>query len=87
MVRRIGALLVIATIVSLILILMWRVYVHHRNAGSEGEPTNVYLHRPPRSSLAAETAWVGAVKDGEGPLAERHPEPPKPRAGGRGWER
>jgi hypothetical protein len=43
MVRRVGAILAIAVIVSLVLLLMWRVYVHHRNAGSEDEPTIVDL--------------------------------------------
>ncbi len=43
MVRRVGAILAIAIIVSLVLILMWRVYVHHRKAGSNDEPTVVYL--------------------------------------------
>jgi hypothetical protein len=41
MARRIGAMLGIVMIVGLVFFLIWRVYLHHRQAGDEDEEPGV----------------------------------------------
>ena len=43
MARRIAALFAIVVLVGLVLILMWRVYVHHENSREPEEPSVVAL--------------------------------------------
>jgi hypothetical protein len=47
--RRIGAMLGIVIIVGLVCILMWRVYLHHRQSGDESDEPGVIavLANPP----------------------------------------
>jgi hypothetical protein len=42
-----------AVIIGLVLVLMWRVYLHHGNAGSAEEPTIVRLVAAEFASRAA----------------------------------
>ncbi len=46
MARRIGAMLGIVVIVGLVLFLMWRVYLHHRQVGDEDEEPGVIAAAP-----------------------------------------
>ena len=43
MARRVAALLAIVVLLGLVLILMWRVYVHHENGREPEEPSVVAL--------------------------------------------
>jgi hypothetical protein len=49
--RRISALLAIVILLGLVLVLMWRVYVHHRSLRERDETVIVSLDAPPSASV------------------------------------